>query len=524
MYTKILIIVCLSTVYTQLFSQNFYNKAGIREIRMTFPTDEWDRFLDSTKRANSDARLTGTVMIDGQKFENAGVRYKGNSSYFGTRKRGVKKLPFNIKLLKSQLLEGKYQTLKLSNVSKDASFIREALSYEIIGTYMPAPKANFARVYVNDKLQGFYSNVESIDDNFVKNRLNTEGYLVKCDPEWTVEVPAKCPKGDKASLMYVGDDSTCYESIYEMDKAGSWHEFIDFVKILNQEPEKLERVLNVDQTLWMLALNNIMGNLDSYNGLLSHNYYLCRTSDGRFTPIIWDLNLSFGGFMSESSSVAPLSIEQMQTYQPLKDIDNPKRPLIAQILKNETYRKIYIAHIRTILDEWFVNGKYAQRAKELMQVIDSQVNNDRNKHYSYEEFKKNLTQSVGTGDSKIIGIEELMVKRIEFLKTHPLILRVPPKIENSPIPSVSEDKLTIKVKITGAARAFCCVRNDAHLPFRYLLMYDNGKNNDEAAGDGIFAVVMDKKTTLEYYIMSENEQAVSLLPQRAGFEFFTYKF
>lgn len=524
MHIKILIIVCLSTVYTQLFSQNFYNATGIREIRMTFKTDEWDKFLDSTKQANSDARLTGTVTIEGQKFENAGVRYKGNSSYFGTRKRGVKKLPYNIKLHKSQLLEGKFQTLKLSNVSKDASFIREALSYEIIGTYMPAPKANFARVYVNDKLQGFYSNVESIDDNFVKNRMNTEGYLVKCDPEWTVQIAAKCPKGDKASLMYVGEDSSCYESIYEMDKEGSWREFIDFVKILNQEPEKLERVLNVDQTLWMLALNNIMGNLDSYNGLLSHNYYLCRTSDGRFTPIIWDLNLSFGGFMSESSSAAPLSIEQMQTYQPLKDLDNPKRPLISQILKNETYRKIYIAHIRTILDDWFVNGKYAQRAKELMQIIDSQVNNDRNKHYSYDEFKKNLTQSVGSGDSKIVGIEELMVKRVEFLKNHPLVLRVPPKIENTPTPSVSEDKLTIKVKISNAARAFCCVRNNANQPFSYLPMYDDGKHNDEAAGDGIFAVVMDKKTALEYYIMAENAESVSLLPQKASFEFLTYKF
>ena len=189
MRTKILIIICLSTVYTQLFSQNFYNPTGIRDIRMIFPTDEWDKFLDSAKNAHSDARLIGTVTIEGQKFENAGVRYKGNSSYFGTRKRGVKKLPFNIKLPKNQLIEGKYHTLKLSNVSKDASFIREALSYEIIGTYMPAPKANFARVYVNDKLQGFYSNVESIDEYFVKNRMNTEGYLIKCDPEWTVEAP-----------------------------------------------------------------------------------------------------------------------------------------------------------------------------------------------------------------------------------------------------------------------------------------------------------------------------------------------
>lgn len=525
MRLKILLFLCLSISYTHLFSQTFYNPTGIRDIRLTFPADDWDKFLDSAKRAHSEARLTGTVSIEGQRFENVGVRYKGNSSYFGTRKRGIRKLPYNIKLPKGQLLEGKYETLKLSNVSKDASFVREALSYEIIGTYMPAPKANFAKVYINDKLQGFYSNVESIDEHFVKNRMNTEGYLVKCDPEWSVEVPATCPKGDKASLMYVGEDSTCYAPIYEMDKHGSWSEFINFVKVLNQEPEKIERVLNVDQTLWMLALNNIMGNLDSYNGLLSHNFYLCRTKDGRFTPIMWDLNLSFGGFMSDGTSTTPLSIENMQTYQPLKDMDNPKRPLISQILKNATYRKIYMAHYRTILNDWFLNGKYAQRAKEMMQIIDSQVNSDKNKHYSYDEFKKNFTESVGAGESRIIGLEELMVKRVEFLKNHPLVLRVSPKIENTPTPSVSEDKLTIKVKITAATavRAFCCVRNDANQPYRFLPMFDDGKHNDDAAGDGIFGIVMDKKATLQYYIMAENEEAVSLLPEKAGFEFFTFK-
>ena len=156
-----------------------------------------------------------------------------------------------------------------------------------------------------------------------KIRMNTEGYLIKCDPEWAVEVPATCPKGDKASLMYVGEDSTCYAPIYEMDKHGSWTEFINFVKILNQEPEKIERVLNVDQTLWMLALNNIMGNLDSYNGLLSHNFYLCRTADGRFTPIMWDLNLSFGGFMSDGTSTTPSQYREHADVSALERYGQP---------------------------------------------------------------------------------------------------------------------------------------------------------------------------------------------------------
>ena len=237
---------------------------------------------------------------------------------------------------------------------------------------------------------------------------------------------------------------------------------------------------------------------------------------------MWDLNLSFGGFASESANVTPLSIEQMQNYQPLKDMDNPKRPLISQILKNATYRKIYMAHIRTILNDWFFNGKYSKRLTELAQSIDNQVNADKNKHYSYDEYKKNRTETVGSGDSKICGIEELMTKRIAFFQAHPLINRTQPTAEKPTSSIASDGKLTIKTKLTNASRAFCCVRNDRQQPYRYLPMFDDGKHNDEAAGDGIFGVVMDAKS-IQYYIMAENEEAVGLMPERAGFEFLEIK-
>jgi hypothetical protein len=520
----LLLIICLSTIYANASAQIFYNTTGIRDVRLTFPNDDWDKFLDSTKRSKSEARLTGTLLLEGQKFEKVGVRYKGNSSYFASRKRSVKKLPLNIKLAKGDLIEGKYATLKLSNVNRDASFLREALSYEIIRSYMPAPQCNFAKVFVNDKLMGFYNSVESVDELFIKNHPTTEGghFLVKCDPDFSADNAPTCPKGDRASLMFMGEDSTCYAPLYEMDNHGSWKEFINFVRVLNQEPDKIERVLNVDQTLWMLALNNVMINLDSYNGAFSHNYYLLRTVDGRFSPIMWDLNLSFGGFASESANVTPLSIEQMQTYQPLRDLDNTKRPLISQILKNATYRKIYLAHIRTILNDWFFNGKYATRLTELAQTIDNQVSSDKNKHYSFDEYKKNRTETVGSGDSKICGIEELMTKRIAFFKAHPLLNRAQPSAEK-PTHSVATDgKMTIKTKLTNASRAFCCVRNDRQQPYRYLPMFDDGNHNDGAANDGIFGIVMDAKN-IQYYIMAENEESVGLMPERAGFEFLEIK-
>jgi CotH kinase protein len=527
MLSKKIVTALLSIVYTFSFGQNLYNPSTVKDIKLTFPRADYDAFLDSVKSKGGDARLKGSMTIDGQKFDEIGVRYKGNSSYFGTRKKGINKFPFNVKLKKKDKIEGKYNTLKLSNVNRDASFIREALSYEIVRTYMPAPLCNYARVYVNEKMMGFYNNVEAVDDQFIKNHFdfpkNNEGWLVKCDPEWTAEESKTCPKGDKASLMYLGEDSTCYRSLYDVDKDGNWKEFIQFVKTLNQEPEKIERILNVDQTLWMLALNNILVNLDSYNGLFCHNYYLMRGADGRFTPLMWDLNLSFGGFVYDGVQAGPLSIEQLQTLQPLQHLDNPKRPLVAQVLKIPMYRKIYLAHVKTILADWFTNGKYLQKGKEIAQLIDNEVNEDKNKHYSYDEFKQNLTKSVGNPKENVIGIEELMKARIAFLNAHPLLQKAQPKIEAKPTPSVLDEKMTVKVKVTGATRVWFVNRSDKNGVFRYAPMLDDGLHNDDAAGDGVYGVVIDKKAYLQYFINAEGEESVSLLPERAAHEFFEWK-
>ncbi|MFZ4783757.1 MAG: CotH kinase family protein, partial [Armatimonadaceae bacterium] len=135
-----LLIVCLSIAS----AQDFYG-SSIQEVRIEFAPKNWDTKLDSLKTVNPDARLMATAWVNGQRFDSVGVRYKGNSSYFRTRKETLKKLPFNIKLdfkIKGQVLKGTQNTIKLSNSFLDPSFLRDPLSYELIRKYMPAPQCN----------------------------------------------------------------------------------------------------------------------------------------------------------------------------------------------------------------------------------------------------------------------------------------------------------------------------------------------------------------------------------------------
>ena len=49
--------------------------------------------------------------------------------------------------------------------------MREMISYEIAGKYLPTPRAVYANIYVEDELIGLYVQVEQVDENFQgKNR------------------------------------------------------------------------------------------------------------------------------------------------------------------------------------------------------------------------------------------------------------------------------------------------------------------------------------------------------------------
>ena len=82
-------------------------------------------------------------------------------------------------------------------------------------------------------------------------------------------------------------------------------------------------------------------------------------------------------------------ILQAQNMDPLthhSQISIAPRPLLRNLFQNERFRKMYLAHIRTIVNENFVNQDYFNRAQYLQTLIDVSVQNDTNKFYSYFDF------------------------------------------------------------------------------------------------------------------------------------------
>lgn len=510
-----------------IFAQtDFYDLNKIQEVHVIFPMKNWDNVLDSLKINENGASLKARININGNMVGDADIVYRGNSSFNSDRLKN----PFNIDLNESDD-EANYQgykTIKLANVIADPSFLREVLSYSIAGQYMTAPKANYAKVSVNETAIGMYVNIEAVNRSFLKRHFGGNGKaLFKADPNWDSKTAEGCDKTTGGSLQYLGDDVACYQNIYEL-KSGdesAWKSLIALAKALKDgKPAEIEEHLDVNAALWYLALNNVMVNLSSYIGKIEHNYYLYQKDNGQFVPIIWDLDRSFGGFKNTGKG-ASLDLTGLQQLDPMLHADNENKPLISQLLQNKTYQKMYTAHVRTILEENFLNDAYLAKIKSIHESIKEEVSVDEHKYFSFNDFMSNAENSVHvSAEESVLGIVELMAARTQFLKKHPELLKVAPTIEvakHSFKNTKANDDVWIIAQTQKAENVYVYYRYNANDEFEKMELFDDRKHNDGKKGDGIFGGSLKQAKNgqkLEYYIYTENAGAASFSPKRAGKE------
>jgi len=509
-------LILLSFLTIQLSAQDFYDLYTLQTIKITFAESNWDQLLDTEKAGNEGYTMAQSVAINGEVYDSVGVKYKGNSTY----QTNQVKNPFHIELdtYKEHDHQG-YKDIKLSNVAKDPSFLREVLSYDILGNYMDAPKSNYANVYVNGNLMGLYSNCEAITKTFTKDRFGSKnGAFIKCNPP----AGAGPQSNDFPNLVYLGEDSTDYYESYEIKSDAGWDELLDLCDTLSNYTDAIEQILDVDRTLWMLAFDNVLVNLDSYIGAFAQNYYLYRNEYGQFVPMVWDLNESFGRFsMTGNGNLNSNSAKQQMN--PLLQINDSDFPLLQKLLSVPSYQKKYIAHCKTMVEEAFASNAYYETGLILKELIDASVQADNNKFFSYNNFLSNLDSDItggggGPGGGGTIGIATLMNARTTYLLENSLFTAIAPIISDISLSAdnpVVGDMITISTSITDGNSAYIGYRINKFAPFTKVEMVSDGS--------GIFQVTIPVKAAYtEYYIYSENDNAGKFSPQRAEHEFYNF--
>lgn len=523
MQQRILVFVAFLFSFVQPnLAQTFYNLDSIQTIEIHFDQANWDYLLDTAKQGTEETYLVAAwVKINGEQFDSLGVKYKGNSSYNPNNAKN----PMHIELdhiINGQNYQG-FTDVKLGNGFSDPSFVREPLAYFFLRNYMDEPRANFARVFINGTYFGVYTSAESINKDWVRDHNYADGHaLVKCNPKF-VGGPGG---GTGSNLAYLGADSASYKNNYELKSDYGWAELIHLCDTLNNKPAALDEILDVDKMIWMLAFNNITVNLDSYTGAFRQNYYLFRDQNARFASIVWDLNMCFGSFGNIGGG-SPGGANLTTLQQLALDVHSTDSgwPLIKQVYANPTWRRMYIAHARTFLQEAIVSGEYVAKAQELMATIADAVAADTKKFFTTTQFQNSLDQSAtpGGGGLNAPGIRQLMNGRAIWLQNNAAMQAVPPALDNiisNPAAPPVGTSFFLTASAPGATYVRLGWRSKTTDRFHYLAMFDDGAHGDGAASDGVYGVqLIMTAQAIQYYVYAENASAGIFSPQRAEHEF-----
>ena len=215
--------------------------------------------------------LPALVSINGKSIGPVGLRKKGLIGSSSTQRPSLK-IKFNFAKKGGRYLG--LDRLTLNNNIQDPSLVKQYLSYKLFRKAgLPAPRCNFARVFVNGQYLGVYTNVESVRKPFLKRVFNED-------------------KGDLYEGM-INDFREGFHKTFEVkDGAGKKMKSIRrVVEALDVEGDEkidaLGRAINLDQFINFWALEIISGHWDGYNGNLNNFFVYSGKEDKRLRFIPW---------------------------------------------------------------------------------------------------------------------------------------------------------------------------------------------------------------------------------------------
>lgn len=121
--------------------------------------------------------VSGGVTIDGELFQNVGIRLKGEGTFRDLTGKAAFKIDFNA-FDDTQSFHGKSK-LTLNNMNSDHTQLHEAIAFEVFrAAGLAASRVGYAWVSVNEEVYGLYANVETPDGDFLERSYgNRDGNL-----------------------------------------------------------------------------------------------------------------------------------------------------------------------------------------------------------------------------------------------------------------------------------------------------------------------------------------------------------
>ncbi len=359
-----------------------YSENKVLEIDISVTESSWNKMTPQNQQSGRSSFTRGrgpggsgksefeyvgaTIRIDGQLFENAGLRFKGNSSYRSAR--GGLKRPLKIdmnRFVKGQKLHGRTK-FNLSNSYLDPSYMKEKLAYEVYrAAGIPTPGVGWAKVNltIEGKVEkqplGIYVLIEQVNQDFMNRNFGDgakDSLLMKPENSSNWEYAGETPESYQAYNIKIGEENVerikHFAALTRIIHSGSDHMFM----------EEMRRRIDLKNFAAYLATNSLLSNIDSYIGM-PHNYYLFLSStDHKLRILPWDVNEAFGTFTMGST---PAALTDWAIDRPwVADLT-----LLNRLFKDSSFRTAYQTALASLMRDTFTERKLFSRLQTFKDAI-----------------------------------------------------------------------------------------------------------------------------------------------------------
>ncbi len=345
--------------------------------------DDWDGFLDT---AMDETYHPATVVIDGERFSNIGLRTKGNNSLRISNKYGSDR--YSLKLEFDHYTSSSYHGLdkfSLDSSFQDNSYLKSYLAYDMMAFMdVPSPLTSYTWVTVNGEPWGLFLAVEEPEEAFARRNFGLEyGQLYKPDYKYLADENAD------VALKYIDNDIDSYDNIFRKAKfsptEADKRRLIGALDTLASGVD-LESAVDIETVLKYFAVQVFVVNLDSYLGRTGHNYFLYE-EDGQISMLPWDYNLAFGTYslgMPNPINDAELYVNS-PIFTPAAGDIMMNRPLYHNLMKYEDSFVQYQAHFDQFISDYFESGHFEEKIDATAAMIAPYVEMDPTAYISYED-------------------------------------------------------------------------------------------------------------------------------------------
>lgn len=425
------------------------DKTEILDVQIIADENDWTDMLDN---ATAEEYIPATVIINGTKIENVGIRPKGNSSLRtvaqdDTTDRYSFKIEFD-HYISGQTWMG-LDKIALNNMQGDSTYMKEYLSYDLMDyAGVEAPLYTFSNISVNGETWGFYLAVEVLEDSYAtrvygkdhgklykpesmdmggsgqRNEGNTGGNRQRPErlpaqegmpdgnvdsgnapasenrpagniPDDTMQREQGGPGGfggqsGGATLQYTDDEISSYSTIFESAVFDTSDK--DFMRVINAL-KKLNEGEDLESAVDVEATLKYFAAHTVLVNLDSYVSNMCHNyylyeENSQLTMLPWDFNLAFGGFQSGNAS----SVVNFPIDTPVSNVSLEERPMIGKLLEVPEYLELYHSYLTEIVDGYFNSGLFEQTIDSLDSLISPYVEADPTAFYDYASYKSGVAE------------------------------------------------------------------------------------------------------------------------------------